>query len=97
MHITGVAGYTWVGILHILLGFSFKTTLLIANTTALGWLAVYYILLQPQVVHFCPIKTSNVQPSVLGILLEFLTWENATLNACMHDHDMCMAAVSRRG
>ncbi|KAK9918138.1 hypothetical protein WJX75_001533 [Coccomyxa subellipsoidea] len=44
----GVAGYTWVGILHVLLGFSFKKTLLIANTTALGWLAVYYILLQPQ-------------------------------------------------
>ena len=49
VHFTGVAGYTWVGVLHILLGFSFKTTLLIANATALGWLAVYYILLQPQV------------------------------------------------
>ncbi|CAL8471388.1 g10930 [Coccomyxa elongata] len=44
----GVAGYTWVGVLHILLGFTFRTTLLIANATAVGWLVVYYMLLQPQ-------------------------------------------------
>ncbi|KAK9806280.1 hypothetical protein WJX72_008416 [[Myrmecia] bisecta] len=34
----GVAGYTWVAALHMLLGLSFAATLLLANLTSLMWL-----------------------------------------------------------
>ena len=47
--IAGVAGYTWVAIIHVLLGFSFKTTLNIANLTSVAWLLCYYFLLKPLV------------------------------------------------
>ena len=48
-HIAGVAGYTWVAVIHVLLGFSFKTTLNIANLTSIAWLLCYYFLLKPPV------------------------------------------------
>ena len=48
-HIAGVAGYTWVAIMHVLLGFSFKTTLNVANVTSIAWLLCYYFLLKPPV------------------------------------------------
>ncbi|CAL5228292.1 g11397 [Coccomyxa viridis] len=43
----GVAGYTWVGVMHTILGFSFATTLMIANATSVAWLLCYYLLLKP--------------------------------------------------
>lgn len=47
--VAGVAGYTWVGVLHVLLGFSFKVTLLAANATSVAWILAYYLLLPPAV------------------------------------------------
>lgn len=43
---TGVAGYTWVGVLHTLLGFSFRATLLAANATSAAWLLAFHLLLK---------------------------------------------------
>ena len=43
----GVAGYAWVAILHLWLGFSFKTTLMLANITSAAWLLIYYAVLPP--------------------------------------------------
>lgn len=45
--IAGVAGYTWVAILHLWLTFSFKTTLMLANITSVAWLVIYYTVLPP--------------------------------------------------
>lgn len=42
----GVAGYTWVGVLHTLLGFSFRATLLAANATSAAWLLAFHLLLK---------------------------------------------------
>lgn len=42
----GVFGYSWVGLLHIVMGLSFKETLLLANMSSIAWLAVYHFLLQ---------------------------------------------------
>ena len=42
---TGVFGYSWVGILHVLLGLSFRRTLLLANLSSMAWLGVYYFML----------------------------------------------------
>ena len=44
-----MAGYTWVGVMHTILGFSFATTLMIANATSIAWLLCYYLLLKPAV------------------------------------------------
>lgn len=38
----GVAGYSYVAVLHVGLGLTFKTTLLLANTTSIAWLCIYY-------------------------------------------------------
>ena len=38
-----------MAIMHVLLGFSFKTTLNIANFTSVAWLLCYYFLLKPPV------------------------------------------------
>lgn len=38
----GVAGYTWVAVLHVWLGLSFKSTLLLANLTSVSWLCIYH-------------------------------------------------------
>ena len=43
----GVAGYTWVAGLHLWLGFSFRTTLLLANITPVAWLYIYHAVLPP--------------------------------------------------
>ena len=43
----GVAGYSWVGGLHTLGGLSLRSTLLLANALAAGFLATYHLLLQP--------------------------------------------------
>ena len=43
---TGVFGYTWVVVLHILAKLSFKTTLLLANISSVAWLAVYFLMLE---------------------------------------------------
>ena len=40
--LAGVAGYTWVAILHVWLGLTFKTTLLSANITSVAWLCIYH-------------------------------------------------------
>lgn len=40
-------GYSWVGLLHIALGLSFRDTLLLANASSMAWLGVYYFLLEP--------------------------------------------------
>ena len=45
---TGVAGYTWVAVLHLWWGFSFKATLMLANITSVGWLFIYYAVLPSQ-------------------------------------------------
>ena len=42
----GVFGYSWVGVLHVLMGLSFRRTLLLANLSSLAWLGVYYLLLE---------------------------------------------------
>lgn len=47
--IAGVAGFTWVAVMHTLLGYSFRTTLTIANLTSIAWLLCYYLLLKPAV------------------------------------------------
>lgn len=44
-----MAGYTWVGVMHTILGFSFPATLLMANATSIAWLLCYYTLLSPSV------------------------------------------------
>ena len=41
----GVAGYTWVAVLHLWWGFSFRTTLMLANITSVAWLFVYHAVL----------------------------------------------------
>ncbi|KAA6416471.1 MAG: golgi integral membrane protein [Trebouxia sp. A1-2] len=43
----GVAGYTWVAVLHLWLGFTFRTTLLLANVTSVAWLFIYHKVLPP--------------------------------------------------
>ena len=67
-HIAGVAGYTWVAVMHVLLGFSFKTTLNIANLTSIAWLLCYYFLLKPPVrapglhsIVFCIFGMASIQ------------------------------------
>ena len=45
-HIVGVFGYSWVVILHVLCGLSFKGTLLLANISSIAWLAVYFLMLE---------------------------------------------------
>ena len=40
--LAGVAGYTWVAILHVWLGLTFKTTLVLANITSVAWLCIYH-------------------------------------------------------
>lgn len=42
-----MAGYTWVAVLHLWLGFSFRTTLLLANVTPVAWLFIYHAVLPP--------------------------------------------------
>lgn len=42
----GVGGYTWVAMLHVWLGLSFRCTLLAANVTVGAWLATYFWLLE---------------------------------------------------
>lgn len=42
MHCAGVAGYTWVALLHVWLGLTFKTTLMLANIISISWLYVYH-------------------------------------------------------
>lgn len=44
----GVAGYTWVAVLHLWLGFSFRTTLMLANITSVAWLFIYHAVLPPR-------------------------------------------------
>ena len=51
----GVAGYTWVAVMHTILGFSFPTTLMIANSTSVAWLLCYYMLLKPAVSMLLPL------------------------------------------
>ncbi|KAK2078042.1 hypothetical protein QBZ16_003910 [Prototheca wickerhamii] len=41
----GIAGYAWVAALHMWAGLSFRATLLLANSLAIGWLATYFLLL----------------------------------------------------
>ena len=55
----GVAGYTWVVSLHLLLRFSFKATLLVANATSVAWLLTFHLLLPAPVRHLS-IMTSRV-------------------------------------
>ena len=43
----GVAGYTWVATFHLWFGLSFRTTLLLANITAVAWLLIYKAVLPP--------------------------------------------------
>lgn len=43
----GVAGYTWVAVLHLWLGLTFRTTLLLANVTSVAWLFIYHKVLPP--------------------------------------------------
>ena len=38
-----------MGVMHTILGFSFATTLMIANATSVAWLLCYYLLLKPAV------------------------------------------------
>lgn len=42
----GVFGYSWVAILHVLIGLSFQHTLLLANLSVIAWIACYYLLLE---------------------------------------------------
>ena len=42
----GVFGYMWVAVLHVMLGFSFKTTLLLALVLPMCWILVYFVLLE---------------------------------------------------
>ena len=44
----GVAGYTWVAILHLWWGLSFRTTLMLANITSVAWLFIYHAVLPPR-------------------------------------------------
>ena len=44
----GVAGYTWVAVLHLWWGFSFRTTLMLANITSVAWLFIYHAVLPPR-------------------------------------------------
>ncbi|GAB4818577.1 hypothetical protein N2152v2_005623 [Parachlorella kessleri] len=62
----GVFGYSWVALLHVLGGLSFKVTLLAANATTVAFLAVYGSLLGPsQPWH--PSRNSTIaNPSVGG-------------------------------
>lgn len=46
--VTGVAGYTWVAVLHLWWGFSFRTTLMLANITSVAWLFIYHAVLPPR-------------------------------------------------
>ena len=43
----GVAGYTWVAVLHLWWGLSFKATLMLANITSVAWLLIYHAVLPP--------------------------------------------------
>jgi hypothetical protein len=42
----GIAGYTWVAVLHYWLGLSYTATLLLANVMPVAWLAVFHLGLQ---------------------------------------------------
>lgn len=44
----GVAGYTWVAVLHLWWGASFRTTLMLANITSVAWLFIYHAVLPPR-------------------------------------------------
>ena len=46
--VAGVAGYTWVAILHLWWGLSFRTTLMLANITSMAWLFIYHAVLPPR-------------------------------------------------
>ena len=59
--IAGVAGYTWVGVLHTLLGFSFRTTLLAANATSAAWLLAFHLLLKQPAAVRAPIPARVVR------------------------------------
>lgn len=42
----GVFGYAWVAAIHLLLGLTFKVTLLIALVLPISWIAVFFVLLE---------------------------------------------------
>ncbi|CAG9465622.1 unnamed protein product [Pedinophyceae sp. YPF-701] len=45
--LAGVAGYTWVAVLHTLLGMSFPAVQILAAFTAFVWLANFHVVMQP--------------------------------------------------
>ncbi len=54
-----------MGVMHTILGFSFATTLMIANATSVAWLLCYYLLLKPAVStspHSFPSQASQCPP-----------------------------------
>ena len=62
----GVFGFSWVAILHYIVGLSFTNTLLLANFTTIAWLLTFHLLLQvasPHARPTCAIKQWELRKS----------------------------------